>query len=291
LTITTDATTASLATIDLNGSVALTLTGDSVTTGVTVAGSTDNAAVSLTLAGSAATYTDSITLGNGKADMVDVTAAAGTETISLGNGAGDTVTVVDAVGTSTSTITVGNGGTATHVNVVDVSADIGAATITVGTGVDTVKLGPGQEVASGTSAAGVQTVTFGAHTSTTISYDTLDLSLDLGNNSFANAGNNPSSIITSGLDIVTGLVKGDQIVLPQTDTVVANAASLAGAIGDVEFAHGTYSASAGTFAYNASGADTLMTYDSDGTHLVSVVLVGTTFTSHIAAVGAVVTIA
>ncbi len=133
----TEAPSATLATLNLNGSVAFTLgtadvgtpasatSGDTLHTGVTVAGSTDNAVVSLAIDGAASGKTDSITLGNG-ADTVQVLVGGGTENITLGNGA----------------------------NTVELS-QVAAGTvdkIVLGTGVNAVTLG-----------LGLDTVTFGTH--------------------------------------------------------------------------------------------------------------------------------
>src|SRR6202012_3367724 len=64
--ITSTLTEAGLATLNLNGNVEVSVTGDAVTSGITVAGGTDNADVSFTSVGAtAAAKTDSITLGNG----------------------------------------------------------------------------------------------------------------------------------------------------------------------------------------------------------------------------------
>ena len=71
-------TEAGLATLNLNGNVTVSVTGDTVTSGITVAGSTDNASVSLNFstAATAAGKTDSVALGNGN-DAVALGAGVG----------------------------------------------------------------------------------------------------------------------------------------------------------------------------------------------------------------------
>jgi len=167
-----------LATLNLNGNVALTVGGDTVATGITVAGGTDNATVSFTgTEVTASGATDSITLGNGAGDSVTLGAglAGSTQTVVLGSGAGDTITSASAgtvnatVGSSTSgtdTITA-NEATTFHAtagngtNVISDSAAGAAITITVGTGVNTITVG----------ADTTGTISLGAHTGT----DTLSI--------------------------------------------------------------------------------------------------------------------
>ncbi len=64
-------TEASLATLNLNGNVQISIAGDTVTSGITVAGSSDNATVDLTFTGqTAAAKTNAIALGNGNDTIV-----------------------------------------------------------------------------------------------------------------------------------------------------------------------------------------------------------------------------
>ena len=174
-------------------------------------------------------------------------------------------------------------------NTVDVHA-INAATenvaVSLGTGLgnDVIVANSGVD----TTYTNIDTVTFGAHTSTATLYDTVNLSnIASGEASFSTpTTTSQTSVLTGGLDIITGLTAGDKIVLDAAGgCVVSTASNLAGIVKDALFAEGTYSATAGTFTYNASGHDTLMTYDSTGTtgtgDYVSVVLVGTTVTSAI----------
>ena len=56
-------------------------------------------------------------------------------------------------------------------------------------------------------------------------------------------------------------------------SLLTTSSNLAGVAGNVEFVHGSFNAGAQTFAVNASGHDTLVTYGTTG-DFVSVVLVG-----------------
>ena len=79
-------TDAILTTLNLNGNINLTTGSLAATTGITVAGSTDNAHVTISLAGAAATKTDSITLGNANNSITDAS-IAGTVNVTVGTGA------------------------------------------------------------------------------------------------------------------------------------------------------------------------------------------------------------
>ncbi len=248
----TEASSTTLSNLTLSGPVGFTLSGDTLTTGVTVNGSADNATVALTLTGSVGGSTpaaDYVTLGNGNSDSVTITAGAGTENITLGNG-GTTIANEDKVNLTGSTA---------------------VADIHVGTGVDHVTVG-----------TGIDDVTFGSHTPTSTVYDTLDLA-NLSTASFSPATTaSQTSVVASGLDVITGLVSGDELVFSSNVSGVATAAAdgLAGVSGDASFAHGTYSASNGTFDYSASGQDTLVTFATAAgtTTYDSIVLVGVSAT-------------
>ena len=140
-------------TLNLNGSVAdyhgVATGQDTVTTGITVSGGTDNAIVvfETTAGGGAASgKTDSIILGNG-ADIV-VDDGVGNISVTLGNG-NDSVTLGAGVSTSTETVNLGNG------NDTFSSGSVGTVNITLGTSANTVT----------TAAGATVTETFGAHTS------------------------------------------------------------------------------------------------------------------------------
>jgi len=159
-----------LATLNLNGNVSVYFNNVTVTSGITVAGSTDNANVGFTATGAAtaAGKTDSVTLGNGS-DSVELGAGAptSTQTVVLGNGSTDQVfttstgTVNITVGTSTSSfdyiqarsaatvhVTAGNG-----VNTIFADGAGASVSIAVGTGIN--------EIATGVGANG--SISVGAH--------------------------------------------------------------------------------------------------------------------------------
>lgn len=267
-------------------------------TSATITALTDNALSNLNLSG--ASGLNIPTLSDASASLALTNSSSGTLTIGstafvdnsltsvtlAGTGAINLAITSDTVGKA---ITINGASDNAANNTVDVHA-INAATenvaVSLGTGLgnDVIVANSGVD----TTYTNIDTVTFGAHTSTATSYDTVNLSNILsGEASFSTpTTNSQTSVLTGGLDIITGLTAGDKIVLDAAGgCVVSTASNLAGLPKDALFAEGTYSATAGTFTYNASGHDTLMTYDSTGTtgtgDYVSVVLVGTTVTSAI----------
>jgi len=196
-------TLAALASLTLSGSVAATIAGDAVTTGITVAGSSDNAVVIFTSTGvTAATKTDSVTLGNGvDAVTLGAGAATSTQTVVLGTGAGDTITSA-SVGTVNATVgsgaadTITASGAGVKLNVVmgngaaDSVTAAGAAdsgTITVGTAANTVTVN---------GAADTLAINFGAHTATTVD------AVSIGNSGITGTG---PAMTAVNIDVITGL--------------------------------------------------------------------------------------
>jgi S-layer protein len=160
---------AGLATLNLNGNVQIGVSSDSVTSGITVAGATDNAAVYFNASGvTASGKTDSITLGNGS-DSVTLSGAAvagSTQTIVLGSGTTDWVNT-SSLGTVNVTVA---GGTSSTDHITANSAS--TVHITAGNGTDTISAtatGASITVVAGT---GSNSVTIGADTSGTISFGT-----------------------------------------------------------------------------------------------------------------------
>ncbi|MFL9922602.1 DUF4214 domain-containing protein [Paraburkholderia fungorum] len=164
-------TASSLSSLTLSGNIALGQGGttlaettlglqDSVTTGVTVTGGSDNAHVTLNLAGAGVSgttpYTDSITLGNGNNYVIDAS-SAGTVKVTVGTGS-------NLIDVSSSVL---NGTTAVTTN----EASTYAASVTLGahsaaTGVDSIVVGG---VAANTATA-AQTVITGAGAGDIISF-------------------------------------------------------------------------------------------------------------------------
>jgi hypothetical protein len=92
-----------LATLNLNGNVAVRVAGDTVTSGITVAGTTDNSNVTIDLsaAATAGGKTDTVALGNGN------------DTVHMGAGAGVVVGTAESVNVAWQAITAAGGGTET----------------------------------------------------------------------------------------------------------------------------------------------------------------------------------
>ena len=162
-------TEASLTTLNLNGNVQLSLTGDTVTSGVTVSGSTDNASVTIDLTAGAGTgtgKTDSITLGNGAGDTVHLSSglAGSSQSVTLGSGANDVITTTSL---GTVTLTVGSATSGTD----HITADSASTVhITAGNGTDVISAtatGASITIAAGT---GSNSITIGTDTSGTISF-------------------------------------------------------------------------------------------------------------------------
>jgi S-layer protein len=156
-----------LATLNLNGNVQIGVSSDSVTSGITVAGATDNAAVYFNASGiTASGKTDSITLGNGSDSVTlsGVAVAGSTQTIVLGSGTTDWVNT-SSLGTVNVTV---SGSTASTDHITANSAS--TVHITAGNGTDTISAtatGASITVVAGT---GSNSVTIGAGTSGTISF-------------------------------------------------------------------------------------------------------------------------
>jgi len=157
-TIDTNLSEAALATLNLNGNVQIHVVGDTVTSGITVAGTTDNATVTLDFSGAAtaANKTDSVSLGNGN------------DTVLLGAGVGPAPAGPAVPGThETATVTWGainaGGGTET----------IGGITVTA-TGSESA-LSVAQAVTAilgGSGWTGVTATTTGAYVLSGLSSDT-----------------------------------------------------------------------------------------------------------------------
>jgi hypothetical protein len=172
----------------------------------------------------------------------------------------------------------------------------GNNTIVTGAGVDTITLGTGTN--SVNSGAGADAITFGAHTT---GADTYNIGAGAGagggdSGTFAVPGTN--TISTTTFDVVNGLRLGDKVQLAAAvytgaagnplglvaNGVTANTlVGLAVASNTIELVRGTYDSVGKTFVGSATGADSLMVYDSDAvvatTAYEAVVLVGYVATS------------
>jgi hypothetical protein len=269
---------ASITTTGAAAGLAINLTGvlaSEVTTGITAT----LGAADVTITGNAATGSTDVFTGSGSSHITGTT-GGGNSDITFTDGVLNTVDVTLTTGTA-NVVSLGNGTD----DLVNLSTGAAAATVTLGTGL-------GDDVLFGT---GLATVTYGAHTSSTLAgFDTANFT-DVSSPSYLTPTTTSQvSVLTSHIDIVTGLVSGDHIILPAADAIVTGGGNGAGIAGDASFASGTYSAAAGTFSFGASGHDTLLTYDSTVAHTgvyVSVVLVGTSVTSHATHAGDVITLA
>jgi S-layer protein len=163
---------AALATLNLNGNVAVAIDSVAVTTGITVAGSTDNANVIFTTTGAAtaAGKTDSVTLGNGVDGVIlGAGVPTSTQTIVLGNGAGD-----EAISTSTGTVNITVGTAASSFNTIEARGAGANVHVTAGNGTNiivadgagasvsiAVGTGDGNQIVTGVGANG--SVSVGSH--------------------------------------------------------------------------------------------------------------------------------
>lgn len=182
------------------------------------------------------------------------------DTVTFGNGAGDAAIATDTYGGNTFIFGNGDGD-----RVVFVGRPFSHSEH------DTVEFGHGAHdyVALNTIAYGVTglvDVTFGGPAAT------LDLSAIQGP-SFAYVGWLQTFVPTTGLDVISGLVRGDHIVVPGSNVFVGRG-QFDGYIHGAVFTVGTYSASAHTFTESVKGLDAVLTFDTTSAVFVSVVLVG-----------------
>lgn len=262
----TTLTAANLASLQYSGSQAFTIN--------TIAANTA-ATVTVTNANTSPTY-GQLTIGawtNATATKVYLNGAVAT-TGTFANAAltrvwgstNDSDNNITAAGAGAKSIILGNGNNT-------VVSGAGSDTITLGTGANTV-----------TGAAGGDTITFAAgHTgvSTVV---------------IAAAGDTSTGAITSGstvvsaatgYDIVSGLRAGDKIDLTALTadayTVAATAIVTSGILtggtnGDIAIVRGNWNSSTGYFTTSATGADSVVQWDTDGTgagtNVASIVLVG-----------------
>lgn len=153
-----------------------------------------------------------------------------------------------------------------------------ASTLTGGTGNDTIVGGSGKDVIVGgggadkiTGGQGADSITISGNTSTIVQN-----SGDSGQNATLNTA---TSELTATFDVIKGVTAGTKIDLSSIGGLTIAAAdlaatNLAGVVGHVVFAAGTFDAANGIFAYGAAGSDTVVTYDHGAGVFESIVLVG-----------------
>jgi len=195
----------------------------------------------------------------------------------------DSAVNITAAGAGGKVVTLGNGN-----NTVVTGA--GSDTITVGLGASTV-----------TGAAGGDTITFGAGHSGTARVTYVGAT-DTGTGAITSG----TSVLSAaaGFDVVSGLRAGDQIDLQALTTNAYGGALAAitttiiaaqGTTGDIAIVRGNWSPVTGYFATSATGADSLVQWDTDGTAnagaIASIILVGFVNTGSTSTVDGLVTLA
>ena len=261
-----------------------TFSGTGLTVADTVAGgsSTDIIFLNNAAAGVSAfvdfdtvTSVESFTLGT--ASGADATTA---ETISLDVSAAITLTTAQTISLDgsvitdildTITIVNGNASTTTKFNI---TGGAGADTLAGGAGKDTISGGAGAD--SITAGLGADVLTGGAGNDIFVFGASDTGSVALAYNTYVIAG---TILSTTALDKITDFAVDDRI----TTTVQSAATSGTNAVGYAwtalsGFLRGTYDATAQTFTFSATGADSLFAYDGDNSNttddLLGVVLVG-----------------
>jgi len=203
---------------------------------------------------------------------VNASAATGAVSISAAN---SVVAVTMTAGTGGATFT---GGAIADI----ITGGTGVDVVVGGAGNDTISTGAGGD--SVTGSAGADSINVGSGT------DTVIYLADTGESTTITALTNPIALSTTTTDLVTGMAAGDVILLgaligytaTDTDTTAgdneiqtASAATLTD--NGVTLLRGSYSS--GIFVSNASGADTLLVFDTNelaaATSYQAVVLVGT----------------
>jgi S-layer protein len=180
-------------------------------------------------------------------------------------GSDDSAVSITATGAGGKTITLGNG----------------ANTIVSGAGSDTITTGLGASKVTG--AAGGDTINFGAGHSGVAS-----VIYSATGETSTGAVTSGSTVVSAaaGYDIVSGLRAGDTIDLQAltgglyagANTAISTSIIAAGANGDIAIVRGNWSAVTGYFATSATGTDSLVQWDSNGTtgagNIESIILVG-----------------
>ena len=258
-TLDLDAAALKTLTISGNAGLALTTTGDLLTTSVNASGLTGVTTATNTAKFSwitpaltvAATITGSATLDN------TVNFSAATKAVTYVGGAGnETITAQNG---QANTVTLGNGN-----NVFTHAGSAGIQSVTGGTGSDTITGGTASDVIVG--GGGIDIITGGGGADKiTVSGGTNLIKITSVNDTGPNTTTSSAiSELTATWDVIYGLTSTDKIDVTGAVGAAATAVTainLAGVENTVVFARGTYDATAGTFAYGAAGADSVMTFD------------------------------
>ena len=235
---------------------------------------------------------NAIVFGNGARDIFEATGGAANDIVTFGSGDGDIVNNYSQGGGNTFILGDGHGDR--------VTTDGTRDTFILGNGAgdrvydfgprgrfNTFELGHGAHdyVALTTSfyfpyVRGLAHVTFGGPEAV------LDLTHTTGPSFDPPTTTGQTDVFAEGLDVISGLVKGDQIILSggqaNTDTL-ATASNLAGVPNEAVFVTGTYGILfpghlSNFFAESPTGHDVLLTFDTQGANggagVISVVLVG-----------------
>lgn len=237
------------------------------------------------------TDTTSLTLGtvtlNGTSTALNIAGATGTTFTSAAITAG-TVKVTGGAVTETGSSNVlsfDSTGTTAAVTFDDTSASAAAnlkggsgnTTFVGGASADIISVGSGTNSINGKAGGDIITIAHGSLTNV----DTLLYSAtgQTGTGISANGA-------VSGLDVITGVAKGDKIdvsafaptLISVTKETAFSGSEVAGTVANFWQVQGTYNSTAGTFTASASGSDTLIEWDNNGTTaagaMEAIVLVG-----------------
>ena len=222
-------------------------------------------------------------VASGATLYVDASALITTNILTF-DGSGEQDGKFSIVGGAASDIITGGTGADT------ISGGGGSDSIAGGNGADSILGGAGSDQITG--GAGADTMDGGADNESFIilNADTASVkgtgTASASNLVFGTALNAAQSFSTTGLDIINSFAAGDTINLYSTDTtgvafnatIVTNAGTFTDATGQLGLIKGAYSSSLGTFTASATGTDTALIYDTDGTSasgaLNAIILVG-----------------
>ena len=246
----------------------------SITNGLKIVGSAT--AINTITASTTATNATLITGGSaadvltGGVNSADTISGADGNNVIDGKGGADTITV----GNGNNTI---NAGGIAYVGILTVTAGNGYNTIVGGASADVITVGTGGNTITGGASADV--ITFGSHAAGVID----GLVYTVAAQTFATTVVSGTTVLT-GADIITGLKAGDTVGLFGTltggDTLIGTSllSTAVGTAGDISVVRGNYNAATAIFTSSATGADSIVQWDSNGTtafgNVETIVLVG-----------------